>query len=172
MRERETARVILLDPSDRLLLVAAVDGIVRDPEGGRLPGTRYWLTPGGGIEPGESVVEAAQRELLEETGLADVEIGPVVWAGEQTLLYRDEPVHQRECFVIARTTATKLSSSGWQEEERASLTALRWWTAAELRDTRERILPSLLTRRADELGTLFERARRAPSLPIARIDLR
>jgi len=38
--------------------------LVRREKGGR----SYWLVPGGGVDPGETMVEAAPRELLEETG--------------------------------------------------------------------------------------------------------
>jgi len=75
MRERLTARVVLLDPQDRVLLLK-----------GRLPsqpqGPSFWFTVGGGLEDGESLAEAALRETLEETGLADVARGPVVWRDE------------------------------------------------------------------------------------------
>ena len=59
----------MLDPDDRILLVR-----FEFPSG-----RTFWATPGGGIEAGETPEDAIRRELAEETGLTDVEIGPVVW---------------------------------------------------------------------------------------------
>ena len=72
MRDRPTVRVLLLDADGRLL-----------PMKGRLPGApagpAAWFTVGGGAEPGETVTEAAIREVREETGFTEVAFGPVIW---------------------------------------------------------------------------------------------
>jgi 8-oxo-dGTP pyrophosphatase MutT (NUDIX family) len=68
---RPTARVLLLDEFDRVLLFRGQDPLT--------PSIRYWFPAGGGIEPGESAADAAQREVWEETGLAHVELGPHIW---------------------------------------------------------------------------------------------
>lgn len=45
-----------------------------------------WETQGGHIEPGESPLEAARRELFEESGAVDFTISPLCdyWAGNET----------------------------------------------------------------------------------------
>ncbi|GAA3042935.1 hypothetical protein GCM10020000_22560 [Streptomyces olivoverticillatus] len=68
---RKAARVILLDPYDRVLLLHGYEP--GDPS------TTWWFTPGGGLEGDESWEEAARRELAEETGITEIELGPVLW---------------------------------------------------------------------------------------------
>jgi 8-oxo-dGTP diphosphatase len=57
---------VVLDDAGRLLLVRRRNA----------PGRGLWSVPGGRVEPGESLAEAVEREVHEETGL-------VVRAGEQ-----------------------------------------------------------------------------------------
>jgi len=57
---RPAVRIVCVDASGRILLLRW-----RDPH----DGSYLWEPPGGGIDPGETPIEAARRELTEETGL-------------------------------------------------------------------------------------------------------
>jgi 8-oxo-dGTP pyrophosphatase MutT (NUDIX family) len=133
VERRRAARVLLLDERDRLLLFRGVDPAT--------PGATWWFTPGGGLEPGEELHDAATRELAEETGLHDVEVGPVVAYGTVSFSFRGQRFEQDQWFLLARTTRTDVDSSGAGTEEHALLLEARWWTSAELRCTSETVYP-------------------------------
>jgi 8-oxo-dGTP pyrophosphatase MutT (NUDIX family) len=110
-----------------------------------------WVTLGGGIHEGESVIEAARREVREETGLTEVEAQLVVWHGQQTLETAEGPTHLDESFVLARTGNPQWSSDGWSATERKVVRSLRWWTLSELRQHADVIRPPRLAERLEAL---------------------
>lgn len=130
---RPTARVLLLDADDRILLLR-----------GRLPfrpdSPSSWFTVGGAVEPGETFLEAAAREILEETGIADFRLGPVVWLREGVLSIPD-PVHFDEQYIVARCAAAHPSRDGWNAVEREFVDDIRWWTLQELAVTPDIVFP-------------------------------
>jgi 8-oxo-dGTP pyrophosphatase MutT (NUDIX family) len=143
MEIRDMVRLLLLAPDRRLLLMKVDDPTLSDPA---KPDLRppFWVTLGGGIEPGEDATTAAKREIIEETGLTAVRLGPSVWYGEQTVRWKGRSMLFRETFLVAWTEETGLSDAGWSEGERAAIKEMRWWPVEELISTAEVILPPLL----------------------------
>ncbi|MEU3775615.1 NUDIX hydrolase [Streptomyces sp. NPDC032472] len=133
---RKVSRVILLDPDDRILLLHGFE-----PDD---PGVDWWFTPGGGLEDGESREEAALRELAEETGITEVELGPVLWQRYCSFLFDGRRWEQDEWYYLARTAQTRTEMGGLTELERRSVTGARWWTSAELLAAGETVYPKRL----------------------------
>jgi 8-oxo-dGTP pyrophosphatase MutT (NUDIX family) len=133
---RPTARVLVHDPLDRLLLFSALDPA----------GRTWWFTPGGGVQRGETLTAAAVRELAEETGYlcAEADLGPVVatcagvwpWAGEDGRRY-----FAADSFFFVRVPHPAVSTHGQEELERSVITGHRWWTVDELRTTTDEVFP-------------------------------
>ncbi len=78
--------------------VIVQDGRVVIVQRGQEPRKGEWSLPGGVVELGESLVEAARREMKEETGL-DVEVGALVETFDR--IHRDADGRVRYHFVIA-----------------------------------------------------------------------
>lgn len=128
--EREAIRAILLTPQREVLLLR-----IRPPEGGDW----FWITPGGGLEPGETIEAGLRRELLEELGLAQFVIGPLVWLRQHTFNWGAQRICQHEQYYIIPVARFEPRMSDAIEAK--LLDRFHWWPAAELAQTRERLTP-------------------------------
>jgi 8-oxo-dGTP diphosphatase len=148
MNRRPASRLLVLDSEDRLLLFRF------SYSRGCLTGQSYWATPGGALEPGESFEEAAKRELFEETGIADADIGPEVARREFEMQLPDgEVVIADERLYLVRVTTQTLSRDNLTVLEQEVMAEHRWWTDEELSATEETVYPEnihdLVFRRTD-----------------------
>jgi 8-oxo-dGTP pyrophosphatase MutT (NUDIX family) len=127
-RPRSAGRAILRDETGRVLLIYFV-----------LPNMRFWATPGGGVEPGETLLQAAHRELQEELGIAVVLEGPVHTA-TGIFAFEGELIENTDTFFQGRWSGTP-QLSGITANESAALREARWWTLEEMENTPEDIFP-------------------------------
>ncbi|MFI1016103.1 NUDIX hydrolase [Streptomyces sp. NPDC020965] len=146
---RDSARVLLIDELDRLLLLK----FHMDPEA---PEHGHgWCTPGGGVEEGETLAQAAARELREETGLsvAPGALGPVV---AETSGYADVGWAEgifRDVFFHLRVTTHQVDVTGQEANESKYHAGYRWWPLADLAATSETVYPFGLAHLTAELAT-------------------
>jgi 8-oxo-dGTP pyrophosphatase MutT (NUDIX family) len=141
--DRAAARAVLLAPTGEILLMHA-----REPWRGKL----LWIAPGGGLLPAEDPVDCVKREVREETGLRDCEVGPRVWEREHTFRWNSRWVRQREAYYLVRTPIFEPTIDlNPDEAETASFLEFGWWSAGAMERSSDLFVPRSLSR---HLGTL------------------
>ncbi|WP_319463737.1 NUDIX hydrolase [Micromonospora sp. RTP1Z1] len=144
--ERRAVRVVVLDAEERVLLFHT-----RDPDHPRL-GT-WWELPGGGLDPGETYLDAAVRELREETGIrvGPDQVGVPRWRRRASFIHRQLRHVQDEVVVPVRVPGRgpAVDETDRLDYEVEDYFGFRWWPVAEIVASPERFypgrLPALLT---------------------------
>ena len=138
-KPRQAGRAILRDKQNRVLLIHFV-----------LPNMTFWATPGGGVEQGETPLQAAHRELQEELGIAVALEGPVHQA-VGIFEFEGALIENTDIFFAGRWDGVA-HLIGATETESAALTEARWWTLGEVEQTPEPIFPRDLAKVLRQLG--------------------
>jgi TDG/mug DNA glycosylase family protein len=137
--DRAAVRALVLDEDQRTLLVKFRDDDAQV----------WWATPGGGIDEGEDLEAALRRELAEELGLDDFDIGPEIWTRKHTFAWRGTILRQRERILLVEISRHEPSP---RVDLAAELVAdVRWWAPDEIESTTETLVPERLPELLREL---------------------
>ena len=133
---RPAVRALVLCSAGRLLLVR-FEWLARAKV--------VWAPPGGGLRPGEPHEHAIRRELAEECGMRDFELGPCIWVREHWFTGMPGWGGQAERYYLVRSAGfeprPELPADALAAE---GITAWRWWSPDELRASRELFAPRAL----------------------------
>ena len=105
-------------------------------------GQVWWATPGGGVAEAEAAEEALRRELAEEIGLVDAQLGPELWTRDATFAWNGRILHTPERIWLVRVDEHEPAPRVDLRAE--NVAGLRWWTLDDLDATREELVPRRL----------------------------
>lgn len=142
---RRVSRIIVIDERDRILLMLTESPSLATP-------VTRWITPGGGVDEGESHHQGALRELFEETGLVVESLGEPVHTISGQATFADGHVQTTYAeFFALRTQNFEIVRDNWLDYEHREIHDVRWWTLEELRATEDPIGPLNLVEIVEQL---------------------
>ena len=123
---RKTARVLPVDPEGRVLLLHGWDP--------HHPDRPFWFTIGGAAEGGESLRDAAAREMYEETRISvdPAQLGEPIAENTIEFSWGGHRILQDQTFYAVLVTSAEVSLDGLDQWEWATTDGYGWLAAGDL----------------------------------------
>jgi 8-oxo-dGTP pyrophosphatase MutT (NUDIX family) len=131
-RKRQVARALLFDDSDRLLLIKW-----RDPATGR----DFWEPPGGATLEGESFEATVRREVAEETGVADIDVGECIKEFDRRFIWAGREYEGVERYFLCRLVSDARVTTQRDEVEEPGFVEAKWWPRERLESMEDQLEP-------------------------------
>ena len=135
---RTAARVLPVSSAGRVLLLQG-----QDPA---RPGDLHWVSIGGAVDGGETLAEAALRELVEETGIVAASgdlVGPIHRRDHEFSWNGTDFVGDSTFFGLALEEDVVVDFSRLEPAEIGNVFTAEWWTPEALRENGSAASPDL-----------------------------
>ena len=107
-------------------------------------GVSFWYPPGGGLEKGENFEDAARREIREETGIVDLINLTKFATRRSTFTFKSTPTTFEEVWFYVKVPSQEIDVTGFTEFEKSEVVGTKWWSLAELNDSKDQLVPTSL----------------------------
>ena len=127
MEIRKSSRAIILNKKKQMFLFQYQFDYLTDDEA-------IWITPGGGLEVGESFDDALKRELYEELGIQlKQSYKQVYYRNPIYTLKNGNQVQSEERFYLIYLNEETFLYDSWTESEKKRMLKGKWWSVEEIR---------------------------------------